>query len=500
MARKPIWTLEEARHADRQAAAQGVPYAALLASAGLQLARYVRHIVPGDGRVAILTGPGSNGGDGWVAARHLALTRPVTVVPVAEPRFPDAADWVRAARSAGVEIGQDETALDGVELAVDAIYGTGFHGSVAQSPAARWLTALADRQTPVLHVDMPSGVDTNTGAYDGPRVRSIATLSMGACKWGVVGYPGADYAGQLVAADIGLPTEGQAQWMSPEDAAIWMPKPSPLDHKYRRGRVVVIGGSRSMPGAPILAALAALKSGAGIVEVVVPESARGRVQTSPALIVHGVPEDSAGHLVASAELLHYAARADALVVGPGLGTGVAAAILEALTALGKPGVLDADAIRLLSAMSRGLDGRWVLTPHSGELAVLLGRTSASIDHDRRTAVLDGVRASGYPVHLKGRFALTGAGDGRLWANPTGNVALATAGSGDVLSGMVGYLLAAGLEGPEALALGAYWHGWAGDLGAGAMGLSLTSEDLVRWIGPAAQAIGAGRQPDRVQSW
>ncbi|MCY0878589.1 MAG: NAD(P)H-hydrate dehydratase [Firmicutes bacterium] len=502
---QPVWTAAEAREADRQAMAEGVPYEGLLAVAGFQLARYVHGRVP-RGSVAILAGPGSNGGDGWVAARHLARHHPVAVVPLAEPRFPGADGWVRAARASGVEVLEGDEAVRRIEQAdvvVDAIFGTGFHGSVVESPAAVWLRRLGASGVPVIAADIVSGVNADTGAYDGPALNVMATVTMGAAKWGLVGYPGAEISGQLVVADIGLPQASYApwpgRWIDDETAKTWWPRVRPLAHKYDRGHVIVVGGSRSMPGAPVLAGMAALRAGAGLVEVVVPESALGRVETSPALIVHGVPEATDGDLVWSDALKHLVARADAVVVGPGLGRRVGPRLLEGLALLEKPTVIDADALRLLPQWDHPVPSGWVLTPHAGELGALLGWSRGQVDADRRKAIISAVERYRAPTLLKGRFTLV-ASDAGIWVNPTGHPALATAGSGDVLSGMVARLLAAGLSGGEALALAAYWHGWAGELGAARLGYSLTAVDLLGWLHPAAEAVQRGDKPTAVEWW
>jgi NAD(P)H-hydrate epimerase len=176
------------------------------------------------------------------------------------------------------------------------------------------------------------------------------------------------------------------------------------------------------------------------------------------------------------------------------------AVVGELMRLAKPTVIDADAIRLVKLWGRPLPSNWVLTPHAGELGLLLGKGPDAINADRRAAVTRASREWGCPVLLKGRFSLIADGDRPVWVNPTGNQSLATAGSGDVLSGMVARLLAAGLSGADALALGAYWHGWAGELGGQAHGVSFTAEDLCHWIGPAAEAVAERRAPQSVTYW
>lgn len=495
-----VWTLEEARSADQQAVASGVPYGALLAQAGLQLARFVQHRVP-DGRVVVLTGPGSNGGDGWVAARHLARVRPVTVIPVAAPHFPDAENWASAARAAGVSISSSQQDLSGAAVVVDAIYGTGFHGAVKESPAGPWLKAVSERGLPVIHVDLPSGVDTNSGQYDGPELRSLATLTMGAAKWGLVSYPGAEGSGDLVVADIGLFSDhSTAHFTDARWAKNAAPGMTRTGHKYDRGHVVVIGGSAAMPGAPVLAGLAALGAGAGLVELVVPRGTWGRVAVSPALIVHGVEETADGSLRLSDTLVKRAARADALVIGPGLGPAASPTLLDALSQLTVPAVLDADGIRLYARTGAGLGPKWVFTPHAGEMGALLGKSAQEVNRNRRQALLDAVQMTSRAVLLKGLYSLIGSPTGPIQVNPTGSSALATAGSGDVLSGMVASLMAQGLTPVDALALACYWHGLAGELGEAERGISLTSVDLVDYLAPAWRMIQQEKAPSGVSFW
>ncbi len=499
-----IWTVEEARAADRQAVDIGVPYAALLAAAGFQVARFLRAEMP-FGPVVVLAGPGSNGGDGWVAAGHLAHDRPVTVIAAAEPRFEGAEGWVAAARAAGVEVlsgAGAESALDRAAVVVDALFGTGFRGSISGHGAGAWLERLARRDLPVLAVDVPSGVNADTGAYEGPAVPWCAVLTMGQAKWGSVGYPAAGLVDQVMVADIGLPVPSGARssgaWITPEAAKAWWPSSGRLDHKYRRGRVLVVGGCRSMPGAPVVAALAALQAGAGLVEVVLPASARNRVALSPALIVHDGDETASGSLRWSRLLQQRVAAADAVVFGPGLGPEGDEQLIHGLVASGKPVVLDADGIRLLARLGLRVPDNWALTPHAAELGALVGQSAGWVNADRRGALLGAVRKTGGTILLKGRFTLVAARD-MMWVNPTGDASLATAGSGDVLAGMAGRLLASGLDPARALALAAYWHGWAGELGGAAQGL-LTATDLLDWIAPAARAVDAERPPRSVGWW
>lgn len=494
----PIWTVDEARLADRMVQESGLPLAALLATAGFQLARAVRQRWP-SGPWVILTGPGANGGDGWVAARHLARYGLTTVVPIAEPAFPDSAGWVSQARAAGAEIIRGEEAHERMRRAavvVDAMYGTGFHGHVAESPAGPWLNFLADGQIPVAAADIASGVNGDTGAYEGPPVTVALTVAMGAAKWGHVGYPGADFCPHLVIADVGLARRPLArpsgEFIEPAWAASKFPRMSLLAHKYTRGHVVIAGGSRAMPGAPLLAGLAALTAGAGLVEVVMPQSAlTSGVSFSPALIVHPADETADGSLAWGAALESRARRADAVVLGPGLGEHPDRNLLAGLLRLAKPTVVDADGLRLVREAAK-LPENWVLTPHARELGALLNKQAGDIDGDRRAAVLEATARFGCPILLKGRFSLVAEAD-HVWVNPTGNPSLATAGSGDVLSGMAARLMAAGLAAADALALACYWHGWTADC-TGMDGVGFTAVELAGSLKSGAKAIVELRPP------
>lgn len=495
----PVWTRAESRLADQDAMAHGMPFAGLLALAGFRVAETVRHFVP-EGPVVVLVGPGANGGDGIVAAGLLARLRPVTVLCRSSAHFEGATGWLSWAQAQGVQVGSEErarAAIHEASVVVDALFGTGFHGALNGVPEVEWLKWVEEFAIPTIAVDIPSGVDADSGHYDGPHLKTLATVTMQAAKWGLVTYPGASHTGRLVIADIGLKAQSWekpfSHFIDPQTAGNWMPRSDPFANKYRRGHVVVIGGSRSMPGAPVLSAMAALKAGAGLVELVVPESARQNVQASPALIVHSVPDSASGSLTWSDDLKGRAARGDAIVVGPGMGRDVSLEIVGELIKLGKPTVVDADGLRLVSGYNSRLPKAWVLTPHAGEMGRLLGISSDEVNSDRRRAVLQAAEKYGCSVLLKGRYSIAGNSQS-LWVNPTGDETLATAGSGDVLSGLVGRLLALGMDSLEALALAVYWHGWAGELAAQTMGMSVIATDLIDALHLGHQAIMERREP------
>ncbi|MCG0239365.1 MAG: NAD(P)H-hydrate dehydratase [Firmicutes bacterium] len=454
-------------------------------------------------RVVAAAGKGNNGGDALAAARHLAAWGcDVTVILWARPEElpPDArlnltaverlglrvlrpvAEGAAPAEAAGDRATAPATpaevaaALAQADLILDGLLGTGVRGA-PREPLAGAIQALAASGRPILAIDLPSGVNTDTGAAPGPAVPATWTLALGAPKPAHFLYPGAGYCGELWLAEIGIPGAAIAaaapealRLVTPAEAGALLPVPPEDAHKGSRGRVLVVGGSRSMPGAPALAGLAALRAGAGLVHVAVPEPAGDLVaMRGPELITLRLPAAPDGGFGAEAlaPALAAARGMQAVAIGPGLGTGAAARgmVRELVASLPVPAVLDADGIRAFAGEPEALRGcpvPLVLTPHPGELAALLGTDTAQVQADRLGAVAQAVERTGQTVVLKGPHTLVGAPDGRVFVNLSGSRALATAGSGDVLTGMVAALLAQGLGPVEAAVAAVAWHGLAGE--------------------------------------
>ncbi|PSR32967.1 MAG: bifunctional ADP-dependent NAD(P)H-hydrate dehydratase/NAD(P)H-hydrate epimerase [Sulfobacillus benefaciens] len=485
-----IWTKDQTKAQDGHAMANGVPFLSLMEVAGSKVAQYIRTRLKFEQRqIEVLAGKGANGGDGLVVARYLAPYYDVTVRLVdGVPRFDGAEAMLRAAQSLGAQVKTGWPADLAADLLVDGVFGTGFHGSVNNTPLADIYESINRRQIPVVAIDLLSGVAADSGDYHGPSINALATITFGASKWGHWGYPGASMRGELVVADIGLGVIGESTdcWLDARTAKEWLPSLSQLGHKYQRGRVVVVGGSKNMAGAPLLSAMAALRTGAGLVTLIVPQGVADRIAAPPTILVHEGP-GSHGSLHWSDEETRLAAAADVIVVGPGLGQGVAPAVLEALLGLGKPTVIDADGLRLLKQYSRGTgtSAPMILTPHSGEAARLLDLQD--VDQDRPKAarqLMDRYQAT---VILKGAYSIIGD-MGKLTVNPTGTPEMATPGSGDVLAGMVGSLLAQGLDPGAAAALAAYWHGWAGMVAKNRYGQSVVATDLIDGIAKARRWV------------
>jgi len=478
-------TAEQSREIEQRAVAEtGVSLPALMRAAGTAVAHEVRERTAENATVVVACGSGNNGGDGWVAARELHISgRHVRVLAL---RSPDqltgiAADAAREALDAGVAWsaptgapGPSEWAAD---VIVDALLGTGAVLPLRDDVAA-WCSAINGGSAYVLAVDVPTGVDSDSGARSPDAVRADCTVTFTAPKLGLVTHPGAASAGEIAVADIGIPNTYTEQLVAPEvwvadEYAALLPRSAPDSHKNQLGRVLIVAGSRAYPGAAILAARGALRMGAGYVTLAVPEPvvpiAQGHLLSA---VVVGLP--TTGRTMSSAAaaaVRDMACDFDAVVIGPGLtvADGAAATARRLVSTIELPVVLDADGLNAFVDHVGVIESRVapiVLTPHPGELARLLGVSTADVQADRvsSSAKLAGPSRA---VVLKGAGTIVSA-EGRQVINTSGSVALATAGTGDVLAGMVGALLAQGMSPLEAGALAAYVHGRAGEAAASAL--------------------------------
>lgn len=439
----------------------------LMERAGAALARLVAEVAP-DGPVAVLAGKGNNGGDGYVVARLLREegreVRMLAVAPVGELRG-DAAH--HAARTASEP--WDPARLEGCAVAVDCLLGTGAQGA-PRGAIAEAVEALAGRT--VVACDVPSGVDASTGEVAGLAVDAVATCTFHAGKPGLWIAPGKAHAGRVVVADIGIPPG--APVAAPDaglvDDAVLREVPRRAAHwtKFDSGRVLVAGGSRGLTGAPRLAAEAAARAGAGYVTVLVPESAQAAMDAQLTEIMsRGLPEADGHHSEAGAGQVD--AREGAIVLGPGLGRTDDAVAFARAVARGSdlPLVLDADGLRAVGLDRR--DGPTVLTPHEGELAAILGTESSDVRARRLACARDAAARSGAVVVLKGDDTLVADPSGLVAVSPGATPALATAGTGDVLAGVVAAFLARGLDAFTAAAAAVRAHALAGGLAAEEVG-------------------------------
>jgi hydroxyethylthiazole kinase-like uncharacterized protein yjeF len=511
-------TAAQSRTAEGRAVARGTSLAELMEHAGSAVASTVAELAP-EGLVVVVAGRGNNGGDGWVAARLLHETgRDVHVLALAaaDALAEPAAGAARAAVAGGVEwtlVESDEALVLGLadaSLVVDALLGTGASGA-PREPFARSIEAIGESDALVVSVDVPSGVDADTGSAPGAAVAADVTVTFSALKRGLVVGRGAALAGDVVLAGIGISERDLAfddilETWSWEEYLDLLPIPAFDANKSSRGRVLVVGGAPGMTGAVCLAASGALRMGAGHVTVAVPAPSLHVIEiklTSPVKAALDWDEGIGLTPEAVERILELAEESDAVVLGPGLGRlpGTAEAVLQLVDSLRRPLLLDADGLYAIGDSPERLASRasaTVLTPHSGEAARLLGAESgASLDEDRPAAASSLAVAAGphAVVVLKGPRTLI-AGGGRLVANMTGGPALATLGTGDVLAGMCGALLAQGLDPLEAAALAAHVHGAAGDLAAGALSaVCSTAEDVLTYVPGAVGALLGGLDPD-----
>jgi ADP-dependent NAD(P)H-hydrate dehydratase / NAD(P)H-hydrate epimerase len=488
----------------------GIPGIVLMENAGLRVVEAARASGPHK-KIVILVGPGNNGGDGLVAARHLRGEADVSVWLAAD------ADSCRGDALTNLTIltrlghplcllKQDsdlsvlEAELKGADLVIDALLGTGTTREVSGVLAAAIRAVnLADKH--VLSVDIPSGICADSGRVLGEAVRATRTVTFGLPKRGLLLFPGASYAGCLETVDIGLPPQllsvpGLALLTEPTVRGL-LPRRPPDGHKGTFGTVLLVGGSPGMTGAAVLAARAALRGGAGLVTAACPLSVQPVVAAMMAeATTLPLPENRRGYL--QAESLYPLRKkwqsCAAVAVGPGLSTD--ADIMPVLAGIMRecplPLVLDADALTLLARQPELADIReagTVLTPHPGEAARLLGSTSTKVQEDRLGAVQALALRYRSVVVLKGAHTLVADTGGAIVLNTTGNSGMATGGSGDVLTGLIASLLAQGLGPFDAARAAVYLHGVAGDLAAALLGEeAMTAGDLLEHIPGAYQSI------------
>ncbi|MEW6081881.1 MAG: NAD(P)H-hydrate dehydratase [Bacillota bacterium] len=472
-----VATAAEMREIDKRAMDTGIPGLLLMENAGRAVAMEALGMEP-QGPILVLAGKGNNGGDGFVAARHLhcqGVDVEICLVGRIDEVKGDARVNLEICRNMGLDVqevpdpGEVLGLLPRAGLVVDALLGTGFSG-VPRPPISSIISALNASGRPVLSVDIPSGVDADTGAAD-LAVRASLTVTFGLLKRGLLLYPGASCAGDVVVADISIPpsaveAQGIKVRLVTEDLVKTLLPPRREDsHKGDFGHVLVLGGSLGFSGAAVLAAMGALRAGAGLVTVAVPSCIQHPVASSvKEAMTRGLPcgDDGRFRAEAAREVLEMAARAQVVAIGPGLGQGEGprAVVREVLERCPVPVVLDADGLNNAVGLRPG-GSRLVMTPHPGEMARLTRSTVQEVQRDRLFAATSLSEDTGSAVLLKGPPTVVAYG-GLAYLNPTGNPGMASGGSGDVLTGIIAALMAQGLEPGEAAFLGAFLHGMAGD--------------------------------------
>jgi ADP-dependent NAD(P)H-hydrate dehydratase / NAD(P)H-hydrate epimerase len=511
-----LLTGSEMKRVDERAMAElGIPGVLLMETAGRRVFEAVAALGPLPGRpVVVACGRGNNGGDGFVAARHLdAAGARVHVLLLAKPEDyqGDAAVNLRLLTHTGAslkhiledrDLDQVDACLQGAHAVVDALLGTGLLREV-QGLYRQVITRINDFPGKVIAADIPSGIHADTGEVMGTAVKAWSTVTFAFPKKGLYFYPGKEHSGIINIADIFIPRflgkqEGSNLYLStPETVQSLLPPRRGDGHKGSCGRVLVLAGSPGFSGAAYLTSMAAQRSGAGLVTLGVPVGLHAimagklvEVMTAP------LQETAAGTLSSTAMdvLSTYLGLSDVLAFGPGLGRGeeIREILLQVLARYPKPMVIDADGLNALALGPEVLKQAAcppVLTPHPGEMARLTGMSVAEVRRDPVGLAREKARLWQAVLVLKGSPTVVAYPDGRVFLNPTGNDGMATGGTGDVLTGIIAGLIAQGSSAGEAAVAGTFVHGLAGDLAAARAGTrGMIATDVLEVLPKALQKI------------
>ncbi len=513
-------TSAQMRTLEERSVEAGVSLQELMDSAGLNVAQEVwmqlGHLE--DRRIVVLVGPGNNGGDGLVAARHLAewgsAVRCYSLTARDDDQWQRTLDAEIPCGSVAADENFEalEALLGGAEVIIDALLGTGqsrpIEGDLAE--VLRRLAAARQRtvKPKLIAVDLPTGIDADSGRVDPLTVAPDETVTFQYPKVGLYTQPGAALAGDIQTVEIGIPSglddDMRIELVERRDAKKLLPERSPDAHKGSFGKVLVIAGSANYPGAAILAASAAYKTGAGLVAL-----ATGRtllpslIAAMPEVIFHPLPdEDGALGAEAAQALQEVLPNYDAVVIGCGLGNAPATrafvqSVLRDAGLAGRHGVVvDADGLNAIddSGIWGEVAAPVVLTPHAGEMGRLVGSEAEAVQAGRLELTRARAAEWGCQVVLKGANTIVAAPDGRASVSAIASAALATAGSGDVLAGAIGGLIAQGVDPFEAATLGVYLHGNSGERAAKAVGSAgTTARDILQHLALSGRAL-SGEEP------
>ncbi len=509
-----IVTAAEMREIDqRSIEAFHIPSLLLMEHAALQVVEVLeKRFAPLSKKIiSVVCGKGNNGGDGLAVARILSVLHgaQVTVWLSADPALfkSEVVLNYKMARAAGVVFrAAIDLDLSQAELVIDALFGTGIKGAVV-GEVSEIIVKINGSGKPVVSVDVPSGLDCDTGEAPGAVVEAKITVTFGFPKYGLVVYPGASYAGELIVKNIGnlreIAKNSKIKTALTEATDVGQVLPFRVNgrdtNKGSFGHAVAFAGSVGFTGAPILVAEAAGRAGAGLVTLAVPESVQEIVAThvSPVVMPRGLKQSSLGTFSPGSvqTALSLCEKASAVAVGPGIGTDdeVLQFVSSLVGSCKAPLVIDADALNCLSKLHdhgvsaiKSRNATTILTPHPGEMGRLLGVAVKEIEADRKSSVTRAARLFGCVVILKGSRTLIADAGGFLWVNTTGNSGMSTGGMGDALTGVTVALLAQSLAALDAAFAGVYLHGLAGDLAAaalcGSMGtVGLIATDLIAYL-------------------
>jgi NAD(P)H-hydrate epimerase len=465
--------------------------------------------------VTVVCGKGNNGGDGFVVARYLhekGAKIEIFLIGDRESVKGDAKINLQRAEKVGLwikelpdpaqfEIGPNSA------LIVDAIFGTGFTGPIKE-PYAEVIRKINEHHAPVAAVDAPSGLDGASGQVADPTVMADLTVTFGLPKLGQVVYPGKGYCGILTVADIGFPDKAiddediRLNILMAEEAADMLPRRAPDSHKGDFGKLFVLAGSEGYTGAAVMTSEAGLRSGTGLVILGCPKSLNDIFEIKMTEVITKPLPEVRNHrcfaLRGLGQVREMVKWADAIAVGPGIGTHheTRELICRLIYKLDKPAVFDADALNCLAREMDYLKGHsapLVISPHPGEMSRLTGKSITQIQKDRINIALEFAQEFNLVCILKGAPSVIAAPSGQAWINPTGNEGMATAGSGDVLTGLIGGFLAQGLMDIDSAVLGCYVHGKSGDLAYDSLGSrGLLAGDILRMVPLALKGMEGER--------
>jgi NAD(P)H-hydrate epimerase len=474
----------------------------LMENAGRGIAEAASRILNdcGGKAVVILAGKGNNGGDGFVAARYLIgegfrvatflLGEKNEVKGASRANLDRLGGLPREIRSKG-DFKELKDEILKADLLIDALLGTGVKGSIG-GLTAEAITLLNEAQKPIISVDIPSGLDADTGKPLGVCMQARQTVTFGLPKLGLFLYPGKEFAGEVITCDIGIPLELltneelKINLLTDSEISSLFPRRRGDSHKGDYGHIFILAGSTGLTGAAALSSIAAMRTGAGLVTLGIPKSLNPIMEVKlTEVMTLPLPETAEGSLGLGAKekILRMIKKASVIALGPGLGVNpeTGKLVQELLVAVEKPIVLDADGLNLLNgniSLLKSVRAPLVITPHPGEAGRLIGKKSSEIQSDRIGIVRKIALKSGAIVVLKGAATVIANPRG-VWVNPTGNPGMASGGVGDVLTGMIASFIGQGFSSLDAALAAVYIHGKAGDIAAKKVGMySLIATDII----------------------
>lgn len=515
-----VVTANEMRQIDEQTIhGIGIPGIVLMENAGGAVAAAIQKHFSECRRVAVVVGKGNNGGDGLVVARKLALAGLSVQVILVSPSNEftgDALINLQIAQNLNLPISQvlSQPELDLLQpqiseydLIVDAILGTGLRGAV-RGFVASVIACINESGAPIVAIDLPSGLQADTGAIEGVCIEASYTVTIGLPKRGLLIHPGADTTGKLEVADIGFPRnvveslKVRVNLTQSDDASKLIPPRYCHSHKGTYGRVFVAAGSAGMTGAATLTSQAAYRVGAGLVTVGIPKSLNPILEAKlTEVMTLPLSEADAQTLAldAGSKILEFVERTESiLAIGPGLSQHpeTVALVHNLIRECERPIVIDADALNALAKSTKLLSylpPQTVLTPHPGEMARLIGGTVFEVEGDRIAIAQQFAREHDVTLVLKGAPTVVASGNGRVWINSTGNSGMATGGMGDVLTGVIAGFMAQQSSSLDAAILGVYLHGLAADIAAETIGVhGLMAGDVLDALPNAFHSCGGSR--------